>query len=59
MPNPDLLTPAKAGALLGVSDETMRRWAAAGKLRHVKLPSGAIRFRREDLILELVEPEAS
>lgn len=54
MPNPDLLTPAKAGALLGVSDETMRRWAAAGKIRHVRLPSGKIRFHRDDVTAALI-----
>lgn len=32
-----------------VTDETVRRWAKDRKLRHVRLPSGRIRFRREDI----------
>lgn len=59
MDQPDLLTPAEAGALLGVSHQTMRRWAALKKIRHVRTPSGKIRFRRSDLpgVYELIEPE--
>jgi excisionase family DNA binding protein len=57
----DLATGA-AAELLGVSDETLRRWAEQGKVRYVRLPSGRLRFRRADLeaILVPVEPtEAS
>jgi excisionase family DNA binding protein len=41
-----------------VSDETVRRWADERKIRHVRLPSGHLRFRRSDLdaVLEPVEP---
>lgn len=35
--------------MLGVSDETVRRWAEGRKLRHVRLPSGQLRFHRFDL----------
>lgn len=56
-PEPMLRT-AEAAAFLGVSDETLRRWAAEGKIRHVKLPSGQVRFRQVDLVdvLTPVEP---
>jgi excisionase family DNA binding protein len=54
----DLLTTSGAAAVLGVSDETVRRWADERKIRHVRLPSGHLRFRRSDLdaVLEPVEP---
>ena len=53
-----LLQTPEAAALLGVSDETLRRWVGAGKIRYVKLPSGRMRFRRSDVLalLEPVEP---
>jgi len=43
---------------LTISDETLRRWADKGQLRHLRLPSGQIRFRPEDLdeLLTPVEP---
>lgn len=52
-----LSTPA-AAAILGVSDETLRRWADDRKVRHIRLPSGQLRFRRAwlDEVLEPVEP---
>ncbi len=55
---PDLLTTTGAAAVLGVSDETVRRWADAQLIRHVRLPSGQLRFRRVDLeaVLTPVEP---
>lgn len=55
-----LLRTAEAATVLGVSDETLRRWAADGKIRHVKLPSGQVRFRKSDLLAVLtpVEPTA-
>lgn len=57
----DLLTTSAAARVLGVSDETLRRWADERKIRHVRLPSGQLRFRRPDLdeALAVVEPEAS
>lgn len=56
---PEHLTTGAAAAVLGVSDETLRRWVEQGKVRHLRLPSGRLRFRREDLneILTPVEPE--
>ena len=57
----ELLTTGAAAKVLGVSDETLRRWVDAEKIRHVKLPSGQLRFRRSDLlaVLEPVEPKAA
>lgn len=54
----DLSTGA-AAALIGVSDETLRRWVEQGRVRHLRLPSGRLRFRREDVeaLLVPVEPE--
>lgn len=43
------LTSADVATLLSVTDETVRRWAAEGKLPHVTLPSGHRRFRRADV----------
>jgi excisionase family DNA binding protein len=54
----ELLSATEAAALLQVSDETVRRWADAGKIRHVRLPSGQLRIYRQDVeaILTPVEP---
>lgn len=58
MPPTELLTTPEAAAILGVSSETVRRWAESRKIRHRRLPSGQLRFTREDLdeVLEPVEP---
>lgn len=57
----DLLTSGQAAAIVGVTDETIRRWAEDGKVRHMRLPSGRFRFRRSDIeaLLEVVEPEVA
>ena len=54
----DLLTTGDAAAFLGVSEETLRRWADRKQIRHVRLPSGQLRFDPADLTaaLEPVEP---
>jgi excisionase family DNA binding protein len=41
---PDLLTPAEAAARLGVTTKTVRRWAEAGLIEAVRLPSGQLRY---------------
>jgi excisionase family DNA binding protein len=48
-PKEPLFTPAEAADYLGVSGETLRRWADERKIRHVRLPSGQRRYRRIDL----------
>jgi excisionase family DNA binding protein len=54
----ELVSALVAAEMLQVSDETIRRWAAEGLIRHVRRPSGQIRFRRSDIeaILEPIEP---
>jgi excisionase family DNA binding protein len=54
----ELVSTLVAAQLLQVSDETVRRWAADGLIRHIRMPSGQIRFRRSDLeaILRPIEP---
>jgi len=49
----------EAAVRLGVSDETVRRWAETGKLRHVRLPSGRLRFDPADIAAALVPTEAA
>lgn len=62
-PMPEPATPdlscREAADRLGVTRETVRRWALAGKIRHVRLPSGTLRFRSGDVdaILTPVEPK--
>lgn len=60
MPPPEYLTTGEAASVLGVSDETLRRWADDRKVRHVRLPSGQLRFIRADLdaVLQPVETTA-
>lgn len=45
----DLLTVREVAERLKVARTTVLRWAAAGHLPHVRLPSGALRFREADL----------
>lgn len=59
MPAPEYLTTGEAADVLGVSDETLRRWADDRKVRHVRLPSGHRRFIRSDLDAVLAPVEAA
>lgn len=43
------LTTPEAAARLGVGTSTLRRWAKEGRVRHVLLPSGRMRFDIADL----------
>jgi excisionase family DNA binding protein len=45
----DLLTTAEAAEMLRVSPETVARWVRLGQLEAIRLPSGHIRIRREDV----------
>lgn len=38
-----------AADILCITQHTIRRWALAGKIPHVKLPSGGIRFKESSL----------
>jgi len=46
-----LLTPAEAAAQLAIHPETLRRWAREGRVPVVRLPSGQMRFRPEDVAI--------
>lgn len=54
----ELLSTSEGATILEVSDETLRRWAADGLIRHIRLPSGQLRFERADIdaIRRPVEP---
>jgi excisionase family DNA binding protein len=39
----------RAADLLGVHENTLRRWEQKGLIKAVKLPTGVRRFRREDV----------
>jgi excisionase family DNA binding protein len=47
---PYSLKPSDVAELVGVSPETVRRWASEGHLAHYKSPSGHRRFRRSDVL---------
>lgn len=49
-----MLTTEQVARRLNVNAETIRRWAAAGKLAAVTLPSGRLRFRPE-VVEELID----
>jgi predicted site-specific integrase-resolvase len=53
----DLISPPEVGRILCVSDETVRRWTKDGKLRHIPLPSGRVKYRRGDVLAMLVPVE--
>jgi excisionase family DNA binding protein len=57
----DILSAPEAAAIVGVTDDTMRRWAKEKRVRHTVTPSGRVRFRREDVeaLLRPVEPETT
>lgn len=44
-----LLTARVVADMLDVSTETILRWTRRGELPAIKLPGGAIRFRRDEL----------
>lgn len=54
-----LFTVKEAAALLGVSDDTVRRWGDAGKLRIRRSDSGRQVVEGRDLLPLLREPEAA
>lgn len=50
---PALLTIGEAAKALGVHVDTLRRWADAGLIQVVVLPSGHRRFRAADIAAQL------
>jgi excisionase family DNA binding protein len=49
MPQKILLGVRESAQILGVHENTLRRWEQAGLIRAVKLPTGVRRFRRGDV----------
>ena len=47
---PRLLTVSAAARLLGVSSSSLRAWAAAGRVPHVRTPGGHRRFELDELV---------
>jgi excisionase family DNA binding protein len=45
----DLLTSKEVARMLRVSTDTVGRWVRNGQLEAIRLPSGQIRIRREDV----------
>lgn len=45
-----LLGTVEAARLIGVSPDTLRRWAKAGRVRHIKTPGRRMLFEPEDLV---------
>lgn len=48
-PDQVLLTTGAASARLGVSPNTLRRWVEDRRISFVRLPSGQLRFRPQDI----------
>jgi excisionase family DNA binding protein len=51
----ELLSVSAAARMLGVSPSSLRAWAAAGRVPHVRTPGGHRRFEREELVRWLAE----
>jgi excisionase family DNA binding protein len=56
----DLISTGEAARLLGVSPQTVRRWADLGDLPSVRTPGGQRRFHRSTVnaLLAIPSPEA-
>jgi excisionase family DNA binding protein len=52
---PRLLSVSAAARLLGVSSSSLRAWAAAGRVPHVRTPGGHRRFEMDELVKWLAE----
>jgi excisionase family DNA binding protein len=52
---PQLLSVSAAARLLGVSSSSLRAWAAAGRVPHVRTPGGHRRFELDELVRWLGE----
>lgn len=49
LPELELLTTGEVAKLFNTTSETIRRWAREGKIPSLPLPSGRVKFRREDV----------
>ncbi|MFC7579636.1 helix-turn-helix domain-containing protein [Schaalia naturae] len=45
----EVIGTGRAAEIVGVSRDTIRRWAKSGRLRHILLPSGQMRFYEADI----------
>lgn len=54
----ELIAPAEACAMLGVTDQTLRRWVDLGHLAAVRTPGGHRRYRRSDVEALTAKAEA-
>lgn len=50
MDQDELVSVGEVARYLGVSTDTVRRWARTGRISCIVLPSGHRRFRRADLL---------
>ncbi len=50
----ELILPAEACALLGVTDQTLRRWVDDGSLPAIRTVGGHRRYRRSDVMALIV-----
>jgi excisionase family DNA binding protein len=50
VPTERLLTTSQAAALVPVSERTLVRYAERGLLPYIRIPTGARRFRRADVL---------
>jgi excisionase family DNA binding protein len=48
-PRPSLLTTSEVAELCQVTPNTVSRWVREGRIAAIALPSGLLRFRREDV----------
>lgn len=53
------LSPREAAALIGVHEDTLKRWATRGEVPAFRTPGGWWRFRRSDVDALLAERAAS
>ncbi len=56
---PALLVTSEVARRLNVNPATVRRWAEEGRIRHIKLPNGFLRFDPADLDTWLAPIEAA
>lgn len=48
-PLPELITANAVAKMFATSPDTVRRWVRDGRIDAITLPSGQLRFRREDV----------
>ena len=49
MTKSEVISPGEVCRALGIDPSTLKRWAASGKIKSRKLPSGHRRYLRADL----------